>query len=183
LRSCDVLWIARNCQIVIGFGEILRSENKREVVQALANLYHLAPNLPRLLVCDAGCLLVKFLRGNFINPNKLDSILLPRETAILHDEVCWIIDRFYLQHHTDVNWSSVFPTPFDDTHLIFFRNSVTPSSVLVVIQQWPTSILEPLSSSTHGWKGSPIYFQVWGNLTLVSDLCSLDTCEIVSRST
>ncbi|CAF4122600.1 unnamed protein product, partial [Rotaria magnacalcarata] len=74
LRSCGVLLIATNCQIVIGFAEILRSESKKEVVQALANMYHLAPTLPRLVVYDAGCLLIKFIKANFNNSTRPNSI-------------------------------------------------------------------------------------------------------------
>ncbi len=102
LRSCGVLLIATNCQIVVGFAEILRSESKKEVVQALANTYHLAPNLPRLVVYDAGCLLVKFIKANFNAPNRSNSIIFTPETKILHSEVKWMIDRFHLQNHIDV---------------------------------------------------------------------------------
>lgn len=102
MRSCGVLLIATNCQIVVGFAEILRSESKKEVVQALANAFHLAPTLPRLVVYDAGCLLVKFIMANFNDPNRPNSIQLTPETKILHDEVKWMIDRFHLQNHIDV---------------------------------------------------------------------------------
>jgi hypothetical protein len=108
LRSCGVLLIATNCQIVIGFAEILRSETKKEVVQALANVYHLAPHLPRLVVYDAGCLLVKFIKANYNMPNRPNSIHVTPETKILHDEVKWMIDRFHLQNHTEVYRFSVF---------------------------------------------------------------------------
>ena len=102
MRSCGVLIIATNCQIAIGFAEILRSETRKEVVQALANFYHLAPSLPRLVVYDTGCLLVKFIKANFNNPTKPNTIRFTQETKILHSEVKWMIDRFHLQNHTDV---------------------------------------------------------------------------------
>lgn len=106
LRSCGVLLVATNCQIVTGFAEILRSESKKEVVQALANMYHLAPTLPRLVVYDAGCLVVKFIKANFTNPNRPNAIRVTPETKILYNDVKWMIDRFHLQNHTDVYASS-----------------------------------------------------------------------------
>jgi hypothetical protein len=86
---------------VVGFAEILRSESKKEVVQALANAYHLAPTLPRLVVYDAGCLLIQFIKANFNDPNKPNTIRPTPETKILHSEVKWMIDRFHLQNHTN----------------------------------------------------------------------------------
>lgn len=100
--------MATNCQIVVGFAEILRSESKKEVVQALANMYHLAPALPRLVVYDAGCLLVKFIKANFNALNRPNSIIQTAETKILNNEVKWMIDRFHLQNHIDVSQLSIF---------------------------------------------------------------------------
>ena len=56
--------MAMNSQVVIGFEEVLRSESKKHVLQALANVFTLAPTLPRFVIYDAGCMLIQFLRSN-----------------------------------------------------------------------------------------------------------------------
>lgn len=103
LRSTGLLIISTNCQIVVAFAEILRSESKKEVTQILANTYNLVPKLPRYVIYDAGCLLIKFIKANFNDPTKTNSIYLTPETKVLHNEIKWMIDRFHLQNHVDVN--------------------------------------------------------------------------------
>jgi hypothetical protein len=92
-----------NCQVVVGFAEILRSESKKEVLQALCNVFSIVPNLPKIVVYDAGCLMVRFLRNNYDNRSKPNSIRVTPQSKILHDSVKWMIDRFHLNNHVQVN--------------------------------------------------------------------------------
>jgi len=118
---------------VIGFAEILRSESKKEVVQALANTYNLAPTLPRFVVYDAGCLIVKFIKANFNNPNRTNSIYVTPETKILHDEIKWMIDRFHLLNHIDVCIVFLFFSVCYKMY-IMSRISVIQNSIQIVNQ-------------------------------------------------
>ena len=103
LRSCGVLLITMNCQVIVGFAEILRSESRKEVLQALCNVFSVVPTLPRIIVYDAGCLLVRFLRSNYDNKSKNNCIRVSAESKILHDSVKWMIDRFHLNNHVQVS--------------------------------------------------------------------------------
>lgn len=96
-RSCGILLVTMNCQVVVGFAEILRSESKKEVLQALCNVFSIVPTLPRIIVYDAGCLLVRFLRNNYKKENRDNGIRVTTESRILHNSVKWMIDRFHLK--------------------------------------------------------------------------------------
>ena len=103
LRSCGILLITMNCQVIVGFAEILRSESRKEVLQALCNVFSIVPSLPRIIVYDAGCLLVRFLRNNYDNRSNPNSIRVTTQSKILNDSVKWMIDRFHLNNHVQVN--------------------------------------------------------------------------------
>ncbi|CAF1508000.1 unnamed protein product [Adineta steineri] len=105
IRACGILVMATNCQVIVAFEEILKSESKKQVTQALANMYTLAPFLPKLVIYDAECLLAKFILNNFkdesksnesVNNNNNNTGLNILKTAR------FFIDRFHLTNHKDV---------------------------------------------------------------------------------
>ena len=70
IRACGILVLATNCQVIIGFEEILRSESRKQVIQALTNIYNIVLALTRVVIYDAGCLLAKSVRANFADESK-----------------------------------------------------------------------------------------------------------------
>ncbi len=94
--------IATNCRVVVGFEEILRTESKKQVLQALANVFTLAPTLPRFVIYDAGCLLVQFIRSDSENGGQMKEIVDTQAAQILKNEVRFFVDRFHLSNHKEV---------------------------------------------------------------------------------
>ena len=101
-RACGILVIATNCQVIIGFEEILRSESKKQISQALSNLYTITPTLTKIVIYDAGCLLAKFVRTNFQDKTTSDD---SNETTGLKAlrQVRFFVDRFHLSNHKEVD--------------------------------------------------------------------------------
>jgi len=99
VRACGILVMATNCQVIVGFEEILKSESRKQVTQALANIYTLNPHLPKIIIYDAGCLLAKFIRNNLhleTTSNNANSAL-----NILKN-TRFFVDRFHLPNHRQV---------------------------------------------------------------------------------
>lgn len=101
IRACGILVIATDCQVIIGFEEILRSESRKQVLQALSNLYTISPTLTKIVVYDAGCLLAKFVRSNFENESKRNQYNNTMGLQMLK-QVRFFVDRFHLTNHIDV---------------------------------------------------------------------------------
>ena len=106
IRACGILVIATNCQVVISFEEILRAESRKQVLQALANIYTIVPSLPRVVIYDAGCLLVKYLRSNYENETAKRTMIRTNGLRILYEQVRFFVDRFHLTNHREVECSS-----------------------------------------------------------------------------
>lgn len=100
-RACGILVFATNCQVIIGFEEILRSESRKQVIQALANIYTISPTLTRVVIYDAGCLLAKSFQSNFADESKLNEFNKSIGFRALK-EVRFFVDRFHLSNHKDV---------------------------------------------------------------------------------
>ncbi len=94
--------IATNCQVIVGFEEILKSESRKQVTQALANTYTLAPSLSKIVIYDAGCLLAKFIRSNFQDELKSNEYNNNIGLNMLK-KVRFFVDRFHLSNHKDVS--------------------------------------------------------------------------------
>ncbi|CAF3850826.1 unnamed protein product [Adineta steineri] len=125
IRACGILVMATNCQVIVAFEEILKSESKKQVTQALTNMYTLAPFLPKLVIYDAGCLLAKFILNNFkdeskpnesINNNNNNTGLNILKTAR------FFIDRFHLTNHKDVNSNILSCAVINSTTIETYRN-------------------------------------------------------------
>ena len=101
IRACGILVVATNCQVIVGFEEILRSESRKQVLQALSNLYTISPMLTRIVIYDAGCLLAKYVRSNFEDESKRNEYNNTVGLKILK-EVRFFVDRFHLTNHIDV---------------------------------------------------------------------------------
>ncbi|CAF3463751.1 unnamed protein product [Rotaria socialis] len=99
-RACGILVLATNCQVIIGFEEILRSESRKQVIQALTNLYTITPMLTRIVICDAGCLLAKSVRANFVDESRSNEFNNNIGFRALK-EVRFFVDRFHLSNHKD----------------------------------------------------------------------------------
>ncbi|CAF3868483.1 unnamed protein product, partial [Rotaria sp. Silwood1] len=81
---------------------ILVSESRKQVIQALANLYTIAPMLTKIVIYDSGCLLAKSVRGTFADgsiSNEHNNS--PGVKALT--EVRFFVDRFHLSNHKDVS--------------------------------------------------------------------------------
>lgn len=102
IRACGILVLATNCQVIIAFEEILRCESRKQVIQALANLYTIAPMLTRVVIYDAGCLLAKSFRANFADESKSNEFSNSIGFRALK-EVQFFVDRFHLSNHKDVS--------------------------------------------------------------------------------
>lgn len=118
IRACGILIIATNCQVIIGFEEILRSESRRQVLQALSNLYTIDPTLSKIVIYDAGCLLAKYVRSNFENEFQRNQ---NNNTVGLKTvkEIRFFVDRFHLKNHVDVICISLI------AYLIFLLCSIS----------------------------------------------------------
>ncbi|CAF3957522.1 unnamed protein product [Rotaria sp. Silwood1] len=78
------------------------SESRKQVIQALANLYTIAPMLTKIVIYDSGCLLAKSVRGTFADgsiSNEHNNS--PGVKALT--EVRFFVDRFHLSNHKDVS--------------------------------------------------------------------------------
>ncbi|CAF5017808.1 unnamed protein product, partial [Rotaria sp. Silwood1] len=76
------------------------SESRKQVIQALANLYTIAPMLTKIVIYDSGCLLAKSVRGTFADgsiSNEHNNS--PGVKALT--EVRFFVDRFHLSNHKD----------------------------------------------------------------------------------
>lgn len=96
--------MATNCQVIISFEEILRAESRKQVIQALSNVYTMVPTLPRIVIYDAGCLLIKYLRSNYQDESKSNEVLRTNGLRLLHEEVRFFVDRFHLVNHKEVRY-------------------------------------------------------------------------------
>ena len=92
--------------MVISFEEILRAESRKQVLQALANIYTIVPSLPRVVIYDAGCLLVKYLRSNYDNETAKRTMIRTNGLRILYEQVRFFVDRFHLTNQREVECSS-----------------------------------------------------------------------------
>ncbi|CAF4674457.1 unnamed protein product [Rotaria socialis] len=100
IRACGILVIATSCQVIIAFEEILRSKSKKQVLQALRNVYTITPMLIRIIIYDTACLLAKYVRSNFDNESKRNEFNNTIGMKILK-EVRFFVDRFHLTNHVD----------------------------------------------------------------------------------
>lgn len=101
IRACGILVTATNCQVIIGFEEILRCESRKQIIQALVNLYTINPMLTRIVIYDAGCLLAKSVRANFNDESKTNEFNDIIGLKALN-EVRFFVDRFHLSNHKEV---------------------------------------------------------------------------------
>lgn len=102
VRACGILIIATNCQVIVSFEEILRTESRKQVLQALANAYTIVPTLPLIVIYDAGCLLIKFLRSNYECLSRANQMTRTDGLNILYRQVRFFVDRFHLTNHKEV---------------------------------------------------------------------------------
>lgn len=103
-RACGILVMATNCQVIVSFEEILRSESRKQVIQALSNAYTFVPSLPRIVIYDAGCLLVKYLRSNYESRTSTSDLVKTPQLKLLYEEVKFFVDRFHLGNHREVSF-------------------------------------------------------------------------------
>lgn len=94
--------MATNCRVIVAFEEILRSESRKQVIQALSNGFQMVPSLPKIVVYDAGCVLVKYLRSKYEDPSSDNDMLRTSGVQTLYNEVRFFVDRFHLKNHTQV---------------------------------------------------------------------------------
>ena len=99
-RACGILVIATNCQVVVGFEEVLRSESRKQVAQALANIYTLSPILTNIVIYDAGYLLAKFIQTNL--QGKVELIGINEGVGLTAlKQARFFVDRFHLSNHKE----------------------------------------------------------------------------------
>ncbi|CAF1674728.1 unnamed protein product [Adineta ricciae] len=114
IRACGILVLATNCQVIVGFEEILRSESRKQIIQAISNLYTIAPMLTRIFIYDSGCLLAKSVRATLANEsvsNKCNTY--PGIKALT--EIRFFVDRFHLSNHRDKYCHTHLNLDSDDT--------------------------------------------------------------------
>lgn len=87
----------------MSFEEILRSESRKQIIQALSNAFTMVPSLPRIVIYDAGCLLIKFLRSSYENQTTESEMVKTSQIKLLYEEVKFFVDRFHLVNHRDVS--------------------------------------------------------------------------------
>ncbi|CAF4498411.1 unnamed protein product [Rotaria socialis] len=113
-RACGILLLATNCQVIICFEEILRSESRKQVMQALTDLYTITPMLTRIVIYDAGCLLAKSVRANFADESRSNEFNNNIGFKALK-EVRFFVDRFHLSNHKDKYCHTHLNLDLDDT--------------------------------------------------------------------
>ncbi|CAF1092942.1 unnamed protein product, partial [Didymodactylos carnosus] len=154
-RACGIFVIATNCRVVVGFEEILRNESKKQVLQALANAFTLAPTLPRFVIYDAGCLLTQFLRSNSDDKGQPIEILDSKAAQILKNEVRFFVDKFHLSNHKE---KEVYQA---NTLGNSTASSVTTKVNINISQLSPSSDMEDgISFSIDDFYGNEEVFQI-----------------------
>jgi hypothetical protein len=103
--------IATNCQVIISFEEILRSESRKQIIQSLANLYTISPQSSRIVIYDAGCLLAKSVQANFGKELQLNQFKDNPGVQALQ-ELKFFVDRFHLSNHKDVRTINAYVFKF-----------------------------------------------------------------------
>ncbi|CAF1466865.1 unnamed protein product, partial [Didymodactylos carnosus] len=96
LRACGYSLLVTNCGIIIGYAEMLRSEETIKVlINNICNIIKISPNIPDLIFYDDACHLVKFICNHYrkeINETAAMTLLWNKR---------FLIDKFHYHNHVD----------------------------------------------------------------------------------
>jgi hypothetical protein len=92
-RTAGFMAVVSNCNIIIGWGESIRSEGMRRSVYHLLKILHLKGKLPSAAAYDSACTFVAYLKNQYgvsIKPS-------PYVDELINKKYC--IDRFHRRNH------------------------------------------------------------------------------------
>ncbi|CAF1536357.1 unnamed protein product [Rotaria sordida] len=96
MRSFGIVVYVTNCNVVVAFTEIFRSETIKEILNGLISIVNISPSLPPCIVYDDACHLVRRLIDGQING---EFNITP---ALLYlNKKTFNIDRMHISNHKD----------------------------------------------------------------------------------
>ncbi|CAF2830396.1 unnamed protein product [Rotaria sp. Silwood2] len=88
-RTAGFMAIVSNCNVIIGWGESVRSEGMRRWIYQLLKILHLGGKLPPAAAYDYTCTFIAYLRNQY----GLSIQSSPYVNELMHKNYC--IDRFH----------------------------------------------------------------------------------------
>lgn len=112
-RTAGFMAVVSNCNIIIGWGESIRSEGMRRSVYHLLKILHLNGKLPQAAAYDSACTFVAYLKNQYglsIKPS-------PYIDELVQKRYC--IDRFHQRNHVRPECKSTLSCDYEHNKKYF----------------------------------------------------------------
>ncbi|CAF3915884.1 unnamed protein product [Rotaria sp. Silwood1] len=146
-RTAGFMAVVSNCNVIIGWGESVRSEGMRRWIYQLLKMLHLQGKLPPAAAYDSACTFVAYLKSQYGLSIK-SSIYVDE---LIHKKYC--IDRFHRRNHVRPECKTILSCEYKENKP-YFENQNT--QVCEQLFAHYTKIKSTLRSIT--WPYSNIFY-------------------------